>query len=149
MKKINTAVSRALLIPAFVALILVVAFGQSRTTKDNVWQARREFNWPVFLSVMEKADAPTSGILAIPRLELKAVNNHYGTAFRETEVKADRGLSRWCCILYLRLRNADGDYKKASMALDIGIERMSPVEARIHWEDTIQPALAKQNVLRR
>ncbi len=140
----------ALILSPFAVILLIVlaCTGQSRVTKDAMRKARHEFNWPKFLAAVEQADTPAAVLeqagpraLKISRRMLEHVNNYSGTPFTMVEVTGNRNLARWCCILYLRLRGADGDYERAALAWGKAARQMSPSEAKIYWKDQVRPKM--------
>ena len=131
------------------AVIIVLACaGQNRVTKDALRQARRGFDWPMFLEAVERADTPEhtfkkSGAwtLQINREMLVPVNKYSGTSLTLAEVAGNRDLARWCAILYLRLKGVDDDYERATLVWAEKSQYMGRVEAQIYWESSVRPRM--------
>lgn len=87
-----------------------------------------EFDWILFLKALEVIEAPKTaaqkkasidregayGMLQIRQPCLDDVNARYGTSVTLEQVQHNRGISRWVCVHYLRMYNADTGYERAA-----------------------------------
>jgi hypothetical protein len=111
-------------------------------------QTTSGFDWPVFLSALEAAEAPKTekqarraiaregahGILQIRQPCIDDVNNKYGTRVSLDDVQHSRGISRWVCVHYLKMYNATDSYETAARVWNGGPCGPYKKSTRAHWK---------------